>query len=135
MFRNRCRLRRWAAHLLFAWLFGLAIGVANACALDDAVHSEAGAGIARHAVAHHDNRHAPAHEIASCLDFCEQSTGSAPALKSAVDASIQVGAPALAPGYVPSVMVPDVQVDRPRAPRQERRGCLPLRIAYQRLSL
>ena len=108
MFRYRQPLRRWAACVLFLWLFGIGAGIANACittapaapvatvashlvvsvaAHHDAVtHDHARVGIAglpsysAGASAHHGSL-----SKANCQDFCGKATVSIPPLKSALD--------------------------------------------------
>ncbi|NML16950.1 hypothetical protein [Azohydromonas caseinilytica] len=68
------QLRRWAALVLLAWLFGVAMSVANACALR--LSGDASAALVEHAEAssHHHNDGHDNESQANCLDFCEESS-------------------------------------------------------------
>ena len=70
MFRQRRQLRHWAAWVLFAWLFGVASGVAHACLAPsadgpggDRVAAPVGEAHGRSALPGHDSHHVsdPAH--------------------------------------------------------------------------
>lgn len=79
MFFDRRQLRRWAARVLLAWLFGVGAGVANACLV---ASDEVEAGPTTAASAHeHTGEHAgPQHDDegspgkGNCVDFCEKSS-------------------------------------------------------------
>lgn len=71
---GRTALRRWALQVLVAWLFGIAAGVANACALAQLV-DDARPRAAAGAHASHDDR---GHDRANCADFCAKASFSAP---------------------------------------------------------
>lgn len=108
MFRHRRQLRQWAAGVLLLWLFGVGVGVANACLTTG--QTAPVAGMAGHLVAvvqaHHDlasHDHASAESAvlpshtpdgqrhqgnlakSNCKDFCDKATVSIPPLKSALD--------------------------------------------------
>lgn len=81
---HRQQLRRWAARVLLAWLFGVVMGVANACVLQLVLND--GAVVAGHAAGlsdHHDDDHEDATD--NCLDFCEESSVGAKARQSSAD--------------------------------------------------
>lgn len=123
-FRNR--LRHWTARVLFAWLFGIAVGAANACLVEQAVSGEAAHSSAA-AAAHHDEEGHP-----NCLDYCEASNAVVAAPKSApdpVDAAItppvHVALPLPVDGRYTSI--------EPTGPAQ--RGAVPIPISFLRLAL
>lgn len=138
MFSDRRRLRRWAAQVLLVWLFGLAMGVANACALGEPAHhrSEAGATAASDAVQKHQHG-AEQGDLAqiNCLDFCEKSSIGAPQLKvlgdglAALGFALPVSRTLSAAGQAEPA-VDRLVVDSPNLP-----GGPPPRIAFQRLAL
>ena len=138
MFSDRRRLRRWAAQVLLVWLFGLAMGVANACALGEPVHhrSDAATTAASQTAQkhHHGDEQGDAAKV-NCLEFCEQSSIGAPQLKVAGDALAALGLALpvsdflLMSGLAEPTVVRLV-VDSPHLP-----GGPPPRIAFQRLAL
>jgi hypothetical protein len=141
MFRDRRRLRRWAAQVLLAWLFGIATGIAHACVLRlaDPHHEVASVGqhehesVASHA---HDERSPDADDKANCLDFCEKSSVAAPSLKDRLDRGGDTQSLAVMPGPMPWMagwiaLTPAC----PRSPRVIAHGWPPPRIAFQRLAL
>jgi hypothetical protein len=138
MFSDRRRLRRWAAQVLLVWLFGLAMGVANACALgEQAYHrSDAATAVASDAVQKHQHGDEQG-DLAkvNCLDFCEKSSIGAPQLKVVGDGLAAFGF-ALPVSHVLSVVgqaeptVGRLVVDSAYLP-----GGPPPRIAFQRLAL
>jgi len=137
MFSDRRLLRRWAAQLLFVWLFGLAMGVANACALGEPVHHRSAAAATAPDDAaqkhHHGDEQGDAAKV-NCLDFCEKSSIGAPQVK-AGDGLTALGF-ALPASDFPSISglaEPTVRwlaIDSPHL-----RGGPPPRIAFQRLAL
>jgi len=138
MFSDRRRLRRWAAQVLLVWLFGLAMGVANACALGEAAHhrSNAVTTAATDAGQNHQHGHEQGDAAkVNCLDFCEKSSIAAPQLKLVGDGLAAFGF-ALPVSHVLSVAgqiestVGRLVVDSPHLP-----GGPPPRIAFQRLAL
>ncbi len=135
MFSDRRRLRRWAAQVLLVWLFGLAMSVANACALGEPAHHHADARAASGALDHHHgDEHGDAGEV-NCLDFCEKSTIGAPQLNVVDDgfAALGLAFPVSAAWVVFGWTEPTVGrlvVDSPHLP-----GGPPPRIAFQRLAL
>jgi hypothetical protein len=138
MFSDRRRLRRWAAQVLLVWLFGLAVGVANACALGVAAHHRASAATttANDVGLKHQHGHEQADPAkVNCLDFCEKSSSAAPQLKSVGDGLTALGL-ALPVSHTPSVAGQAepaggrLAVDSPHLP-----GGPPPRIAFQRLAL
>lgn len=134
MFSDRRRLRRWAAQMLFAWLFGLAIGVANACTLAQPSHSTAEVA----AAAAHDAKDADGegdHGKANCIDFCVKTSIGSPKLKLADDTSAGQAFPVLAPGYATAALAWLPERDAPQRARSDLRGSPPLRTVLQRLTL
>ena len=135
MFNDRRRLRRWAAQVLLVWLFGLAMGMANACALGESAHHHAGVSAATGASEHHhgDEQGEPAK--VNCLDFCDKSSIGAPQLKVVGDGLATLGF-ALPVSHILSVAgqalpaLGRLAVDSPHL-----RGGPPPRIAFQRLAL
>ncbi len=138
MFSDRRRLRRWAAQVLLVWLFGLAMGVANACALGEPAHhrSEVATTPAFDAVQKHQhgNEQGDLAKV-NCLDFCEKSSVGAPQLKVVCDglAALGFALPVSRTFSVAGQAEPAVGrlvVDSPHLP-----GGPPPRIAFQRLAL
>lgn len=138
MFSDRRRLRRWAAQVLLVWLFGLAMGVANACALGEPAHhrSDVATAPASDAVQKHEhgNEQGDLAKV-NCLDFCEKSSIGAPQLKVVGDGLAALGF-ALPVSHTLSAAGPaehsvdQLVVDSPNLP-----GGPPPRIAFQRLAL
>ena len=140
MFSDRRRLRRWAAQTLLAWLFGLAMGVANACALWDPGHHAAvldsSVELAGHE--HHDldaDHHDGDDGSANCLDFCDKASVGAPKLKMADDGAVVVGLPAQGSGLLGAIEPQEPARSHFGLDRAVLRGGPPLRIALQRLAL
>jgi hypothetical protein len=132
MFSDRRRLRQWAVQLLLVWLFGLAMGVAHACALGTSAHHTVGTSAKVVAQGHDDQNGDEKH--ANCLDFCEKSSIGAPKLK--VDVSVALGLAALPVADRASMIVlPPPLVGLRAAASPYLRGSPPLRIALQRLAL
>ncbi|MBL8346316.1 MAG: hypothetical protein JNN03_12800 [Rubrivivax sp.] len=135
MFSDRRHLRRWAAQMLLVWLFGLAMGVAHACALGESTHHHSAVGdVVKVASSHHDDEDHDRGQ-ANCLDFCEKSSIGAPKLKLTDDTTTNPAFPVIAAGYATTGLswAPSrgwSPVDSPH-----RRSGPPLRIAYQRLAL
>ncbi len=137
MFSDRRRLRRWAAQVLLVWLFGLAMGVANACALGEPVHHRSDAATTALGDAaqkhHHGDEQGDAAKV-NCLDFCEKSSIGAPQVK-AGDGLAALGFALPVSGFLSlsGLAEPTVQrlvVDSPHLP-----GGPPPRIAFQRFAL
>ncbi|MCW5663760.1 MAG: hypothetical protein KIT35_07990 [Piscinibacter sp.] len=138
MFSDRRRLRRWAAQVLLVWLFGLAMGVANACALGEPAHhrsdvvtTPAADAVQQH---QHGNEQGDLAKV-NCLDFCEKSSVGVPQLKVAGDdlAALGFALPVLHTLSVSGQAEPAVSrlvVDSPHLPDGP-----PPRIAFQRLAL
>jgi hypothetical protein len=111
--------------MLIAWVLGLAMGVAHACALD-------GAADPGHATLDQAALEGLAHEEANCLEFCEKSAVASVAPKSFVD----VPAPGATPALPPSSTGAEAMAQSRFAPDAQRRDHgPPLRIAYRRLVL
>lgn len=134
MRRDRRHIQRWASWVLFSWLFGLAVGLANACALVDRAHAPA-------AQSHPADRHAghgdedPGPDKSNCLDFCALSSIAAPILKTSVDLPQPADHPALVPACPSHPALVEAGHCAAPSPLAERRDDPPLRIAYQRLAL
>lgn len=132
---NRRQLRRWAARVLMAWLFGMVAGVVNACVIDTpmkAVH-------ATHAVAHADQ--SQSHDgnddgnddgNGTCRDFCEKSAVSLLSTSTGTDAGTVL--PALPAAPVSITLAALQGAARPVA-SDRLSGPLPVRIAFVRLAL
>ena len=138
MFSDRRRLRRWAAQVLLVWLFGLAMGVANACALGEQAHHRSE--VVTTAAPESPQKHQHGSEQGdtakvNCLDFCEKSSIGAPQLKVVGDGLAALGF-ALPVSHTLSAAgqaehsVDQLVVDSPNLP-----GGPPPRIAFQRLAL
>jgi len=138
MSRHRRRIRRWASWVVFAWLFGLGMGVVNACALAGAVHDATLAYAQHHAVDHDADQHDDpglGHDKSNCLEFCALSSIGAPVAKVAPDSPLQADLPALPWAFQPYSATAQAAAAPAPSPSTGRRGSPPLRIAYQRLAL
>jgi hypothetical protein len=154
MLRHRRHLHRWAALVLFLWVFGIGASFANAClAAKPAVSSGAGAAHLATAdatddhaatssgadrVSHDATRQAGAtHDEgsgnANCQDFCDKSAISIPPLKSALDLA---QADALLPP-VAAVLYPVAACEPAQwwVPRRDGGLVAPLTITLLRLAL
>jgi hypothetical protein len=104
MFRHRQPLRRWAARLLVLRLFGVGIGIANACLVVPGMVMSAPSHAWRAADAMVSQAHADEHGMSgqaaddqsalaepdsqaqpNCVDCCDKASASTPLLKSALD--------------------------------------------------
>jgi hypothetical protein len=140
MLRDRRRLRRWAAQMLLVWLFGVATGVAHACALRLADHPADAvfvppAGQAVGAYQGHGEPSPGGDGQADCLDFCEKSSVTAPSPKLKADPG---GDPQ--PVAIPARPPVWMAAGSPCSPARpagtiDPRGGPPPRIAFQRLAL
>lgn len=135
MFSDRRRLRRWAAQVLLVWLFGLAMGVANACTLEESTHHHANAEAAVSLAEHHHGDEQDDSGKANCLNFCEKSSIAAPQLKVVDDGLAAFGLAltafdTLAISGQCQPTVDRLMVNSPHLP-----GGPPPRIAFQRLAL
>jgi hypothetical protein len=138
MLSDRRRLRRWAAQVLLVWLFGLAMGVANACAQGDQVHhrSDASTMVASDTLQKHQHGSEQTDPAKiNCLDFCEKSSIGAPQLKVAGEGFAALGfampvSHTLSLGGRTEPTFDRLAVDSPHLP-----GGPPPRIAFQRLAL
>jgi hypothetical protein len=155
MFRHRRQLRRWAARMLVLWLFGVGVGMANACLAPHAVGlpdgpvrtsaaaevSHPGADADRHALhpgSHHSHDaqgadHDGPTASPNCQDFCDKVAVSMPPLKSALD---QLQGHAL-PASAASTAAPVAPVlwVQPRMPRRHGAWAPPIPISFLRLAL
>jgi hypothetical protein len=138
MFSDRRRLRRWAAQVLLVWLFGLAMGVANACALGEQAHHRSE--VVTMAAPESPQKHQHGSEQGdlakvNCLDFCEKSSIAIPQLKALGDGLSALGfalpvSRTLAVSSPAEPVVARLAVDSPKLP-----GGPPARTAFQRLAL
>lgn len=139
---HRRQLRRWAARVLLAWLFGVVAGVANACMLAQPTLTAPAHDGGHHAVAHdHQHQHAAPHDgdevpndgLAACHAFCEQSSVTVPSTSTTLDKS-DLSAAALTVTLVP---LPSIEGERPidQQVRERRPGSPPIPIAFLRLAL
>lgn len=136
MFRQRRHLRRWAAHVLLVWLFGLGMGVANACALGEAArHADGVDAIAKVALSHHQGDANGDGGRSNCLDLCAKSSVGVPNLKVADDSPAAGGFAVLVPGQMGAIKPAEFGTHRLVVDALPPRGSPPLRIAYQRLAL
>jgi hypothetical protein len=137
MFFHRRQLRLWAARMLFAWVFGIGAGVANAC-LSTLPTEHAGVPsvhASEIAVTHHDGAEDPHGSPVSpnCQDFCGTASVSIPTLKAALD---DVQAHALIPQVVATALpVPVFEPVQSRLPRRDGVRAPLIRIAFLRLAL
>lgn len=152
MFRHRQQLRRWAARLLFLWLFGVGLGIANACLVvpgmvmsapshawrvTDSMASQA------HGVEHGmfgwaaDDQNASAEPDSQgqpdCVDCCDKASASTPLLKSALD-GLQ-GHAAVAPAMATALPMLAFEPLQPWMPRRDGVLAPPIPIAFLRLAL
>jgi len=155
MFRHRQQLRRWAARALLLWLFGIGVGVANACltthsaepggplggpafevgALTDeamapasAHHHGSGQADREGTLSHHGSA-----AQSSCHAFCEKAGISIPSLKSALD-DVQ-GHALFLPAVAAVVPAPALVPVRLWVPRRDGVRAPPIPIAFLRLAL
>lgn len=117
------------------WLFSVAAGVANACALGEPARQADGHHAASEVSSHHHGDDEGGFARLNCLDFCEKSSVAAPQLKLVDDATLFLGC-ALAPvAYLSAPHPAEPVVDWLVVDSPHLRGGPPLRIAYQRLAL
>lgn len=154
MFRRPQQLRRWALRVVLVWLFGIGLGVANACLAaqqfaggDEAFQAVANVQAADDAAAPADCEH---HSVAvldqswhdqqdskpksNCESFCERAGVTIPPQKSVLD-NYQFHV--LPPPMVAALIVPasvDVSADV-GAPRRDGARPLSIPIAFLRLAL
>ncbi|MDE1948403.1 MAG: hypothetical protein KGL43_16795 [Burkholderiales bacterium] len=156
MFRYRHQLRRWAAGLLFLWLFGVGTGVANACLASGSVmavpsrvdhafgmpaqhrpaatvtgNDHCGPGAAASddsASISHDSAHR-----SNCHEFCDQASVSLPTLKSTID-KIQ-GTAAIPIRIAVLLPAPAFAPVRLWVPSRDGVAAPPIPIAFLRLTL
>lgn len=152
MFRHPRQLHRWACRLLVLWLFGIAVGVANACVVTDgmsagahqrfsaAVAGSEASGVAAgmvHQGAHQPDGGSPVDAsdpgTATCQDHCVKSSASIPPLKAAGDAANGQGiAPA---AFVAVLPIPKAREVQRWAPGLDSGNTLRIAIAFLRLAL
>lgn len=123
--------------MLLVWLFGLAMSVANACALGESVHhrSDAAMTAASHDSQkhHHDDEQGDTAKV-NCLNFCEKSSVGAPQLK-VVDDLSTLGFALLASGTLSVSGLAEPTIGQLVVDSPHLRGGPPPRIAFQRLTL
>jgi hypothetical protein len=153
MFRRHRQLRRWAFRVLWVWLFGLGLGVANACLAAQQFDGRGGTFRGEAEVQATDFAAAPAgcehHSAAApdqsphdrdgsssksnCESFCERAGVTIPPQKSVLDNDqIHVLPPPMAVLTVPASV--DVSADV-RVPRRDGARPLPIPIVFLRLAL
>lgn len=152
MFRHRQQLRRWAARLLFLWIFGVGVGIANACLVVPgmvmsapshawrvadvmgsqaygAEHGMSGQAAGdQSALAEPDSQAQP-----NCVDCCDKASASTPLLKSALD-GLQ-GHAAVPPAIAAALPVPAFAPLQLWMPRPDGVLAPPIPIAFLRLAL
>lgn len=157
MFSNRRQLRRWAARVLLLWLFGVSVGVANACwagnagklgglhlplvAVADATQAEADLGLAEcelHATANPQELEGAAGHLHSgsqtiCHAYCDMSALSASPVKPSLDISPGPALPA--PAYAFALTLPGETPVHLLKPRRDGGLAPPITIAFLRLTL
>lgn len=129
---HRNQLRRWAARMLLVWLFGVVVGVANACVLAPELEHASHPAVAEHNSS--DSRHGPGDKApgANCQAFCDLSSSAVPSQSVAVD---QVALAAIAVGFA-TVAVPVAQPLRlQRVTPAHRNSAPPIPIAFLHLAL
>ena len=152
MFRSRHQLRRWAAYVLLAWLFGVGAGTINACLAAPAgvsrvaptvdaqphyandLHHAARSHEVDGSAHHHDEVPSPAKS--NCRDFCDKSSTAATPGK--IDQHDDGPAHALSATWPSAVtlMSSDASLDlAPLSPRRSGARPPPIRIAFVRLAL
>lgn len=138
MFTDRRRLRRWAAQVLLVWLFGVAMGVANACALGEPAHHRSDAATTAATDAgqkhHHGEEQGDAAEV-NCLDFCEKSSVAASQLKVVDDGFVALGVAPPVSGPLSVASQNEQAVGRLVVDSTNLPGGQPPRIVFQRLAL
>lgn len=138
MFRNRQFLRRWAARVLALWLFGIGIGVANACLTTGGALQADHRGAQGEMMAVHSDSPSSHHGsmvTANCQDFCSKVVVSAPILKSALDDAPVTPALQFASSAVIAAVVPVSQPAQQWVLRRDGRPPSSIPIAYLRLAL
>jgi hypothetical protein len=136
MFRHRRPLRRWAARVLLLWLFGIGVGIANACVVPGpAMAVGPVAGAVEVVCPHHDGAGSqPADDHGNCRQFCDQERVSIRPLKTGLD-DVQLHALAL-PASVVVLHVPaPAPVSRWVPSREGAAAPPPISIAFLRLTL
>ncbi|MDZ5455643.1 hypothetical protein [Azohydromonas lata] len=136
---HRQQLRRWTALVLSAWLFGIVMSVANACAVR--LPAVADGAIVEHASVSGHHHHGDDHDRdggkdaakANCLDFCDALAVAAKAWQPTLDATSLAWLPAF---LISLVMPAPLTVRaRPSASPPDSPGAPPIPIAFLRLAL
>lgn len=130
MFSHRRQLRRWAARLLLVWLFGVATGVANACAMGFSPGAEA---VAQTASSHHHDGDEGDQAKGNCQDFCQKASVTVPSAQSAPD-KVTLAALPLFASIAPAPVLPQISAFWPAMP-PDRQGAPPISILFLRLAL
>ena len=152
MFRHRQQLRRWAARLLCLWLFGVSLGIANACLVvpgmvmsapspawrvTDSMASQAPSvehGMFGRAADDQNASAAPdSQDQPNCVDCCDNASASTPLLKSALD-GLQ-GHAAAPPAMATVLRIPAFAPLQTWVPRRDGVLAPPIPIAFLRLAL
>lgn len=154
MFRHHQQLRRWALRVLLVWLFGLGLGVANACLAAqqfagsvDAFHGvvavqaadlaaapvgcEHHSGVASDLSRHDLGEYSPK---SNCESFCERAGVTIPPQKSDLDSYQSHVLPPPRVAVLPVSASVDVSAEV-GAPRRDGARPLPIPIAFLRLAL
>lgn len=136
---HRRQLRRWTALVLSAWLFGIVMSVANACAVR--LSAEGAGAIMEHASVSGHHHHGDDHDHeggdaaakANCLDFCDALAVAASAWQPTLDAASLAWLPAVLIFLVtPAPLAVRV---RSTALPPDSTGAPPIPIALLRLAL
>ncbi len=152
MFRYRQQLRRWAARLLFLWLFGVGSGIANACLVVPGMVMSAPSHVWRAtdatALQAHGDERGMSSQAAddqsampepdsqaqpNCVDCCDKASASTPLLKSALD-GLQ-GHAAVPPAMAMALPMPAFVPLQLWMPRRDGVLAPPIPIAFLRLTL
>lgn len=132
---HRHHLRRWAAVVLLAWVFGIVMSVANACAIQPSADASAVAAEHATASAHHHGSDDESDEAAkaNCLDFCEESSVAAATWQPLADSANFAWLPAILIALV--LPQPRLQAARSFLSPPAHTGAPPIPIAFLRLAL
>lgn len=134
---HRHYLRRWAAVVLLAWVFGIVMSVANACAIQPPASTHASAVAVEHATAssHHHDSDGESDEAAkaNCLDFCDESSVAAATWQPLADSANFAWLPAILIALV--LPQPQLQAARSVLSTPAHTGAPPIPIAFLRLAL
>lgn len=127
------RLRRLAAYVLLAWLFGLGSGVVHACVVQGELdHAQQAASHA--AAAHEAHGHESDHAHPPCEKFCDEVSVVSQAAKP--PAGVAIGSWAIS-ARLPALSFPNAPVTSANVSASDIRwrGSIPVSIAFLRLAL